>query len=201
VYDVLARALLTCLLVLCVAMTGCDRDPRAPVFRSTDVTGADFGRDFQLTDFDGKPRRLSDFRGNVAIVFFGYTHCPDVCPTTLSELASAIKQLGPDGGRVQVLFITADPERDTNEILKQYVTAFNPRFVGLRGTPAETAQVAKAFKVLIQKNPGTEPNNYTVDHSAGAYVYDPNGRLRLYVAYGQGAAVFAHDIALLLKSS
>jgi len=201
VRALLGRALLACLLALAAAMAGCSRDPGAPLFRSTDVTGADFGRDFQLADFDGHPRRLSDFRGSVAVVFFGYTHCPDVCPTTLSELASAIKQLGPDGGRVQVLFITADPERDTNEVLKQYVTAFNPRFVGLRGTPEQTAQVAKAFKVLIQKNPGTDPNNYTVDHSAGTYVYDPSGRLRLYVAYGQGAQVFAHDIALLLKSS
>jgi protein SCO1 len=195
------RALLVCLLALAASFAGCDRDPGAPAFRSTDVTGADFGRDFQLTDFDGQPRRLSDFRGNVTVVFFGYTHCPDVCPTTLSELASAIKRLGPNGGRVRVVFITADPERDTNDVLKQYVTAFNPGFVGLRGTPEQTAQVAKAFKVLIQKNPGSDPSNYTVDHSAGAYVYDPNGRLRLYVGYGQGAEVFAHDIALLLKSS
>jgi len=134
-------------------------------------------------------------------VFFGYTHCPDVCPTTLSELASAVKKLGSDGGKVQVLFITVDPERDTPDVLKQYVTAFNPSFLGLRGTPEQTAEVAKAYKVIIQKNSGADPNNYTVDHSSGTYVYDTSGRLRLYMSYGQSADLFAHDMALLLKSS
>jgi protein SCO1/2 len=187
--------------VLTLALAGCNQGPGGPAFRSTDITGADFGKDFLLTDFNGQQRRLSDFHGKVVAVFFGYTHCPDVCPTTLVELASAVKKLGPEGSRVQVLFLTADPERDTPEILKQYLTAFNPTFLGLRGTPEETAQVAKAFKVLIQKNPGADPNNYTVDHSSGTYVYDSSGRLRLYVSYGQGAEVFAHDIAQLLKSS
>jgi protein SCO1/2 len=193
------RLLLVWLLTL--ALTGCNQGPQAPAFRSTDITGADFGKDFLLTDFNGRQRRLSDFRGKVVAVFFGYTHCPDVCPTTLAELASAVKKLGPDAGKVQVLFITADPERDTADVLRQYVTAFDPTFLGLRGTPEETAQVAKAFKVLIQKNPGTDPNNYTVDHSSGTYVYDTSGRLRLYMSYGQSADLFAHDIAQLLKSS
>ena len=168
-------------------------------FRATDVTGADFGKDFQLTDFNGQPRSLADFRGKVTVLFFGYTHCPDVCPTTLTELASALKKLGPDAAKVQVLFVTADPERDTPPVLKQYVEAFNPTFLGLRGTPEQTKQVARDFKVLINKNGGADAQNYTVDHSSGTYIYDQSGRLRLYVSYGQGAEVFAHDLGTLLK--
>ena len=184
-----------------LALAACNQGSQAPAFRSTDITGADFGKDFELPDFNGQQRRLTDFRGKVVAVFFGYTHCPDVCPATLAELASAVKKLGPDAGRVQVLFITADPERDTPDVLRQYVTAFDPTFLGLRGTPEQTAQVAKAFKVIIQKNPGADANNYTVDHSSGTYVYDTSGRLRLYMSYGQSAELFAHDIAQLLKSS
>lgn len=184
-----------------LALAACNQGSQGPAFRSTDITGADFGKDFELPDFNGQQRRLTDFRGKVVALFFGYTHCPDVCPATLAELASAVKKLGPDAGRVQVLFITADPERDTPDVLKQYVTAFNPTFLGLRGTPEQTVEVAKAFKVLIQKNPAADPNNYTVDHSSGTYVYDASGRLRLYVSYGQGADVFAHDIEQLLKTS
>ena len=195
------RSRISLLVLLAVALAACGRSPSAPSFRATDVTGADFGKELQLTDFDGKPRQLSDFRGKAVVVFFGYTHCPDVCPTTLSALASAIKKLGPDGDKVQVLFVTADPERDTAEVLKQYVTAFNPRFLGLRGTVDETAKVAKEFKVIVQKNAGADPNNYTVDHSSGTYIYDPSGKLRLYVGYGQDADVFAHDIGLLLRSN
>jgi protein SCO1/2 len=187
--------------VLTLVLAGCNQGPQGPAFRSTDITGADFGKDFLLTDFNGQQRRLTDFRGKVVAVFFGYTHCPDVCPTTLTDLASAVKKLGPDAGKVQVLFITADPQRDTPDVLRQYVTAFDPTFLGLRGTPEQTAEVAKAFKVLIQKNPGADPNNYTVDHSSGTYVYDTSGRLRLYMSYGQSADLFAHDIAQLLKSS
>lgn len=194
------RAVLLIGLVL-IALYGCGRGTQGLSFRATDVTGADFGKDFQLTDFDGRERRLADFRGKVVVVFFGYTHCPDVCPTTLAELASAIKQLGPRGEKVQVLFITADPERDTAAVLKQYVTAFNPGFLGLRGTREDTLRVAKEFKVIVQKVAGADPNNYTVDHSAGSYIYDTEGRLRLYVGYGQGATVFAHDIGELLKAA
>ena len=170
--------------------------PARSTFKATDITGADFGHDLQLTDFNGQPRTLADFRGKVVVVFFGYTHCPDVCPTTMAELASAMKKLGPEADKVQVLFVTADPERDTPEVLKQYVTAFDPRFLGLRGTPEQTAQAAKDFKVLIQKNaPSGGSTNYTVDHSSGTYLYDAQGRLRVYVSYGQGAEIFAHDIA------
>ena len=195
------RSRISLLLFLAVALAACGRSPSAPSFRATDVTGAEFGKELQLTDFNGQRRQLSDFRGKAVVVFFGYTHCPDVCPTTLSTLAAAIKKLGPDGDKVQVLIITADPERDTAEVLKQYVTAFNPTFLGLRGSVEETAKVAKEFKVIVQKNAGADPNNYTVDHSSGTYIYDPAGKLRLYVGYGQDADVFAHDIGLLLKKS
>lgn len=195
------RSRVSLLVFLAVVLAACGRSPNAPSFRATDVTGADFGGNLQLTDFNGQRRELSDFRGKAVVVFFGYTHCPDVCPTTLSTLAAAIKKLGPDGDKVQVLFVTADPERDTAEVLKQYVTAFNPTFLGLRGTVEETAKVAKEFKVIVQKNAGADPNNYTVDHSSGTYIYDPAGKLRLYVGYGQDADVFAHDIGLLLKKT
>ena len=186
-------------LALLLCLSACGQSPQA--FRSTDITGANFGKDFQLTDHNGQQRQLSDFRGKVVAVFFGYTHCPDVCPATLAELASAKRKLGADASKVQVLFVTADPERDTPDVLRQYVTAFDPTFLGLRGTPEQTAQVARDFKVLIQKNPGADPGNYTVDHSSGTYVYDAAGRLRLYMNYGQSADLFAHDIAQLLKSS
>jgi len=186
--------------VCCVVLASCDRSSSSLSLKATDITGADFGLDLQLTDFNGQARKLADFRGKAVVVFFGYTHCPDVCPTTMSELASAMKKLGAEADKVQVLFVTADPERDTPEILKQYVTAFDPRFLGLRGTSEQTAQAGKDFKVLIQKNPGNTAN-YTVDHSSGTYLYDPQGRLRVYVSYGQGADVFAHDIAALLKAS
>jgi len=170
-----------------------------PKFRASDVTGASFGRDFALQDPDGRQRTLADFRGKAVVVFFGYTQCPDVCPTTLAALAEAMKKLGNDADRVQVLFITVDPERDTPALLKQYVPAFDPRFLGLRGDADATARTAKEFKVLYEKVPGTTPGSYTMDHSAGSFVFDPQGRLRLYVAHGQDADVFAHDLRELLR--
>lgn len=176
---------------------GCERS----AFRSTDVSGAQFGRDFELVDHNGKIRRLAEFRGKVVIVFFGFTHCPDVCPTTLAELAAAKRKLGADAARVQVLLVTVDPERDTPEVLSKYVTAFDPDFFGMSGSPQQIATVAREFKVVYQKVEGKQPGSYTMDHSAGTFVFDPQGRLRLYVSYGQGAEVFAHDIALLLKQS
>jgi protein SCO1/2 len=192
----IARYAFACVLI--AALLGCDRGPS---FQSTDITGADFGKDFRLVDFDGRPRTLADFRGKVVIVFFGYTHCPDVCPTTLAELARAVKELGPDGERVQVLMITVDPERDTAEVLKQYVTALDPHFIGLTGEPDAIARTAKEFKVFYQKSPGATPETYSMDHSSGSYVFDPKGNLRLLVTYGLSADVFAHDIKLLLAQS
>ena len=188
-----------CLLVLLLSLGACQQGK--PGFRATDITGAEFGRDFALADHTGRPRTLADFRGKVVVMFFGFTHCPDVCPTTLSELAAAMKKLGADGDRVQVLLVTVDPERDTPQILSQYVSAFDPRFLALRGTAEETARVAKEFKIIYQKVAGARPDSYTMDHSAGTYIFDPQGRLRLYVSYGQGPEVFAHDIALLLQQS
>ncbi|MBI2313172.1 MAG: SCO family protein [Betaproteobacteria bacterium] len=190
---------LVCAACLAVALAGCG--PGKPAFKSTDVTGAEFGRDFQLNDHAGKPRRLADFRGKVVVLFFGYTHCPDVCPTTLAELASAMKQLGPDAERVQVLFVTVDPERDTPQLLAKYVPAFHPGFLGLSGDAEALSHTAKEFRIMFQKQPGKTPGSYTVDHSAGTYVFDSNGKLRLYISYGQGAEVFAHDIRALLKAA
>ena len=151
-----------------LALSGCGAG--APKFKSSDVTGAGFGRDFALTDATGKPRTLADFRGKVVVLFFGYTQCPDVCPTTLAALAQAMKTLGTDAGRVQVVFVTVDPDRDTTELLSNYVTAFDPSFVGLRGDAEAIARTAKEFKILYQKQPGKTPESYTVDHSAGTFV-------------------------------
>ncbi len=187
---ILIAALLTAGVVAC--------GPASPKFEGSDVTGASFGRGFKLTDPDGKQRTLADFRGKVVVMFFGYTQCPDACPTTLSELAAVMQTLGPDAAQVQVLFVTVDPERDTAELLKQYVPAFDPTFLGLRGDAQATAEVAKEFKVLYQKQPGTTPATYSMDHSAGTFIFDPEGRLRVYVSYGQAPQVFVHDIGALL---
>jgi protein SCO1/2 len=165
------------------------------------VTGSSFGREFALTDHDGKARTLADFRGKVVVLFFGYTQCPDVCPTTLSTLAEAKKRLGPDGDKVQVLFVTIDPERDKPELLLPYVTAFDPSFLGLYGDADATARTAKEFKIIYQKQPGPTPETYTMDHSAGTFVFDTEGRLRLYVAHGQDAELFAHDLRELLRTA
>lgn len=168
-----------------------------PSFKNADITGADYGKDFALTDRNGQRRTLADFRGKVLVMFFGYTHCPDACPTTMLELKQVVQELGEDGKRVQVLFVTVDPERDTSPILAKYVPLFDPSFLGLYGGAAATAKVAKDFRVFHQKVPGSSPENYTVDHSAGSYVFDPEGRLRLYVRYGQAANLVA-DIRTLL---
>ena len=180
-------------------LAGCA--PDAPRFQSSDVTGASFGKDFKLVDAQGKARSLADYRGKAVVMFFGYTQCPDVCPTTLAQLAEVMKKLGPDADRVQVLFVTVDPERDTPELLGKYVPAFDPRFAGLYGDAAATERTAKEFKIIYQKRPGATPGSYTMDHSAGTYIFDPQGRLRLYVSYGQGPEVFAHDLRELLRTA
>ena len=192
---------LCCGLLLLVA--ACDSG--RPQFRHTDVTGADYARDFALTDHHGKQVTLADYRGRVVTVFFGFTQCPDVCPTALAEMRAVVEKLGPDGSRLQVLFITVDPERDTQALLAQYVPAFNPAFVGLYGDAGTTAKVAKDFKVFYQKVPGKTAGSYTVDHSAGTYVFDPQGKLRLFVRpppSGEPASTTADrligDIRLLL---
>lgn len=189
------RVLLRPLVVLLVAVAGCDGG--GAQFKNVDITGADYGKDFTLIDHTGRTRALADFRGKAVVMFFGYTHCPDVCPTTLAELKMVKEQLGPDGERLQVLFVTVDPERDTREVLARYVPAFDPSFVGLRGDAQATAKVAKDFKVFYQKAPGSRPDDYSVDHTAGSYVFDPQGRLRLFVRHGNAANLVSDLRALL----
>jgi protein SCO1 len=180
-------------------LSGCSE--RKPQFKAIDLTGADYARDLQLPDADGRVRSLKDFRGKVVVLFFGYTQCPDVCPTTLTEIAQAKQLLGADGARLQGVFVTLDPERDTPQVLKAYLANFDPTFVALRGTPQQTAAVAKDFKIFYQKVPGKTPGSYTLDHSAAAYVYDAQGRLRLYTRYGSGPQALASDVKLLLDES
>ena len=190
------------LLVLTVvmgALAACSpAKPQAEPFFATDITGADFANEFHLTDHTGKPRTLADFKGKAVALFFGYTHCPDVCPTTMADLANAMKLLGKQSDEVQVLFVTVDPERDTQEVLAQYVPSFDPRFIGLYGTPEQTAEVAKNFKVFYAKQDSAGKSDYTVDHSAGIYAFDKTGKVRLYFKYGQKPQEIAHDLKQIL---
>ena len=172
-----------------------------PQFKSVDLTGADYAKDFQLPDADGRMRSLQDFRGKAVVVFFGFTQCPDVCPTTLTELAQAKQMLGPDAERVQGVFITVDPARDTPQVLKAYMANFDPSFVALRGSPEQLEAVAKDFKVYYKKVEGKTPTSYTMDHSAGSYVYDTAGRLRVYNRYGSGPQALAADVKTLLAEA
>jgi protein SCO1/2 len=186
--------------LVAVSLAGCDKlsSARPASFQNTDVTGLDYARGFSLTDHNGKPRTLADFKGKVVVLFFGYTQCPDVCPTTMAEMASVMKQLGPKADQVQVLFVTLDPERDTRELLASYVPQFDQRFLGLYGSAADTARVAKEFKVFYTKVPGSTPDTYSIDHTAGSYVFDRDGKLRLFVRHGQGPGPLVHDINQLL---
>jgi len=198
------KKLLPALVAACaltVSMAACDKLPgkQQAAFQNTDVTGLDYAKGFALTDHTGKPRTLADFKGKAVVVFFGYTQCPDVCPTTMAEMATVMQKLGPLADQVQVLFITLDPERDTQELLANYVPAFDKRFLGLRGTPEQTAKTAKEFKVFYSKVPGTDPGSYTIDHTAGSYVFDRDGRLRLFVRHGQGPDPIVHDLRQLLS--
>ncbi|CAN5251683.1 SCO family protein [soil metagenome] len=170
-------------------------------FRNVDITGASFAKDFSLTDAAGRKRTLADYRGKAVAIFFGYTQCPDVCPTTMFEMSEVMKRLGGDADKVQVLFVTIDPERDTPTLLGQYVPAFDPRFVGLTGTPDDVAKVAQDFKVFYRKVPGTvDPKFYTMDHFAGMYLFDPQGRVRVLVQYGQKPDAITADLKTLLKA-
>jgi protein SCO1/2 len=192
------RAFLPAIFVAIFLLLGCSQK-QAVSFKNTDVTGLDYAKDFALTDHTGKPRTLADFKGKVVAIFFGYTQCPDVCPTTMIELANAMKQLGPLSDRVQVLFVTIDPERDTQDLLSKYVPVFDPRFLGLRGDAAATEKVAKEFRVFYQKVPGKEPGSYTMDHTAGTYVFDTQGRIRLFIRNGQDTEALVHDLKILLQ--
>lgn len=183
-----------------VLLTSCTSKVE-PTFLSTDITNANFGRDFRLTDHNGRIRSLNDFKGKVVVLFFGYTNCPDICPITMGKLAVAMKKLGKDAKRVQVLFVSINPEHDTSALLKQYVTTFNPTFLGLSGDMQTTRNIAKEFKVTFQKQAGKTQDNYTMDHSTGTYIYDTVGRIRLYVNSSKSADVFSHDILELLRTS
>jgi len=191
------RIVIAALLVLLAVACG---QPSTQKFQLTDVTGANFGKALALTDHSGQPRTLADFKGKVVVIFFGFTQCPDVCPTTLAEMGKVVKELGADGDKVQVLFVSVDPERDTRELLKQYTTAFHPSFLGLFGDAEATARVAKEFKIYVQKQP-TKGGGYTVDHSAGTFILDQQGRLRLFAQHGAGAPMLLGDIRTLLKQA
>lgn len=200
-----SRPLCTALaLATALLLSACDRTasaPAGPSFAGINITGAEYARELNLPDTDGRMRSLADFKGKVLVVFFGYTQCPDVCPTTMAELASVTEQLGPDGQRVQGIFISVDPERDTPELLKAYVTNFNGNFVALRGTPEQVKQAAREFKVYYNKVPGKTEKSYTVDHTAASYVFDTQGRVRVFERYGSGTAVLMQDLKTLLAEN
>ena len=190
----------------CVALAGCDKPastPSAPAaaFRGADITGADYARTLALPDINGQQRTLADFKGKVTVVFFGYTQCPDVCPTTMAELAQVKKSLGADGDKLQGVFVTIDPERDTPEILKSYMASFDPSFVALRGSVEQTQAAAKEFKVFFAKVPGKVDGSYTMDHTAGAFILDGKGNVRLFERYGAGAEGLTADVKALLAKS
>jgi len=181
-----------------VGLTACGETKQN--FSAVDITGADYAKNFSLEDTDGKVRTLADFKGKVVVLFFGYAQCPDVCPTTMTEMAQVKQQLGKDGDKLQVLFVTVDPARDTPEVLKAYMGAFDPAFLALIPTPDQLAATAKDFKVYYKKVEGKTPTSYSMDHSAASYVYDPQGRLRLYARYGAGVPAMVSDLKALLGS-
>lgn len=185
-----------------LSLAGCQKSgPDKPAFQGIDLTGADYARTLNLTDQDGRARSLADFKGKVVVLFFGYTQCPDVCPTTMMEVASVKKSLGADGDKVQGVFVTIDPERDTAPLLKAYLASFDPSFVGLHGSVEQTQAAAKEFKVFFAKVPGKTPETYTMDHTAASFIFDTEGRVRVYARYGAGAEPLTHDIKLLLAEA
>jgi protein SCO1/2 len=183
-----------------IGAAGCTEEAK-PTFNAVDMTGADYAKDFSLTDADGKVRTMADFKGKVVVLFFGYAQCPDVCPTTMTEMAQVKQALGADADKLQVLFVTVDPARDTPAVMKAYMGAFDPSFIALIPTPEQLAATAKDFKAYYKKVDGTTPTSYSMDHSAASYLYDPQGRLRLYARYGSGVPAMVADVKALLKSS
>jgi protein SCO1/2 len=185
------------LAIFLVGLSACS-EPK-PAFKGVDITGADYAKELNLTDQNGQVRKLKDFSGKLVVVFFGYTQCPDVCPTTMQELAEVKRLLGPDGDKLQAVFVTVDPERDTTELLKAYVENFDASFVALRPTQEQLPAIAKEFKIYFKRVEGKTPTSYTMDHSAGSYTFDTQGRVRLFNRYGMGAQALADDFKLLLK--
>ena len=180
-----------------LGLTAC-MDPKA-AFKGVDITGADYAKELNLPDQNGQVRKIKDFSGKLVVVFFGYTQCPDVCPTTMQELAEVKRLLGADGDKLQAVFVTVDPERDTTELLKAYVENFDPSFVALRPTPEQLPLIAKEFKIYFKRVEGKTPTSYTMDHSAGSYTFDAQGKVRLFNRYGMGAEALAHDFKLLVN--
>ena len=196
--EITRRRLIAALPLL--ALAGCSREGGGSGgFKAIDITGAEYAQDFDLPDVDGRRRHIADFKGKVTVVFFGYTQCPDVCPTTMVELVAVKKALGADGERVQGIFVTVDPERDTPELLKAYIENFDAGFVGLRGNADETKAAARHFKVFYAKVPGSTEAYYTMDHTAGSYVFDAKGKVRLFTRYGSGTEALKSDLQRLLK--
>jgi protein SCO1 len=204
--DTQRRRLITLALAAPALLSACQRpaetpavaQPAAQGYKGIDITGAEYARDFDLPDTEGQRRKLADFKGKLTVVFFGFTQCPDVCPTTMLELAEVKKAMAADGAKVQGIFISLDPERDTPSLLKAYVQNFSPDFVALRGTLDETKATAKAFKVFFAKVPGKAEGSYSIDHTAGSYIFDAKGQVRLFTRYGGGAEALKHDLQLLL---
>src|SRR6218665_896722 len=187
-------------LALSLALAACDQlgGGAKPAFKGVELTGAEYARNLNLSDQDGRRRSLAEFKGKVVVVFFGYTQCPDVCPTTMAELAEVKRSLGAEGDKVQGVFVTVDPERDTAPLLKAYLSSFDPSFVALRGSEEQTKGAAKEFKVFYAKVPGKTPETYTMDHTAASFIFDTQGRVRVFSRYGSGAQALADDIKLLL---
>lgn len=186
-------------LLLAALLAACSPSaPDKPAFNAVDISGANYASRLALPDADGRERSLDDFKGKVTLLFFGFAQCPDVCPTTLAEFAEVKRALGADGARVQGVMVTIDPERDTPALLKRYVEQFDPSFVALRGTPEQTQAAAKEFKIFFAKSPGKEPDSYSMDHTAGAFVFDPQGRVRLFVRHGAGSKALTEDVRKLL---
>ena len=182
-------------------LQACDRVGAPTPFKAVDITGATYAQDLDLPDTEGKRRHIAEFKGKLVVVFFGFTQCPDVCPSTMLELAQVKKALGADGDKVQGVFISLDPERDTPAVLKAYVNNFSPDFIALRGTLEETKAAAKRYKVFYAKVPGKTEGSYSMDHTAGSYVFDAQGKIRLFTRYGSGAEALTHDLQLLLKQA
>lgn len=197
------RALLGAAAAACAVplLAGCDRRQTPEPFHSVDMTGAQYAQRLQLPDADGRMRSLDDFKGKVIVVFFGYVHCPDVCPVTMGELSQVKKQLGADGDRVQGVFVTVDPARDTPDLLKSYVTAFDPSFVALRGSKEQTDAATREFRVFVEQVPGKKPGEYTVNHVAGSFIFDAQGRIRLFTRYGMPQPELAADLRRLVQGA
>lgn len=196
--NLFAKTLILTFMLILSACDGAKSSATDAPLVATDITGAEFAKAFNLTDHTGKRRTMSDFAGKVVVMFFGYTHCPDVCPTTMNDLKNVMKLLGDQSNQVQVLFVTLDPQRDTQEVLAQFVPSFDERFIGLWGSLQETAETLGSYKIFFSKVPGDSPNNYTIDHSSGLYVFDKTGKVRYYMGYGQKPADMANDIKKLL---